>query len=108
MKHYLFVESQSAFEAADTPQFFTLAHDLAAQGNKVEVLLVQNGVMAARAGAKAESVTATLKAGIAVMADEFAMKERAVTRAALVRGVNPTAIQAVIDRMADGWNVIWH
>lgn len=48
MKHYLFIESESVFEAAGAPGFFALARELKQQGDAVEILLVQNGVMAAR------------------------------------------------------------
>ena len=108
MKHYLLVESQGAFASADASQFFALARALAASGNKVEILLIENGVMAARTGAKADDLATTLKAGIPIMADEFAMRERALARNALLRGVNAAAIGTVIERMADGWNIVWH
>ena len=108
MKSYLFIESQSAFEAADTPHVFALACDLSKQGNKVEIFLVQNGVMAARTGAKSGGLDTALQAGVAVSADDFSMRERALAASSLARGVKPAAIGRVIERMAEGWNVIWH
>jgi hypothetical protein len=36
------------------------------------------------------------------------MKERALAPKDLVAGVKQAAIGTVVDRMADGWNVIWH
>jgi predicted peroxiredoxin len=108
MKNYLLIESQGAFDAASAPAFIALARDLARHGNTVEVFLVQNGVVPARAGARGEYLAEALKAGIKVSADEFSMKERALAREQLMRGVEPAAIGAVIDKMADGWSVIWH
>jgi hypothetical protein len=108
VKSYLCIESQSPYEAASGPHFFALACDLAKQGHKVEILLVQNGVAAAREGAKSPSLFVAIQAGIAVWADDFSMRERALAPGNLMRGVRPVAIGAVIDRMADGWNVIWH
>ncbi|MEQ1865276.1 MAG: sulfur reduction protein DsrE [Micropepsaceae bacterium] len=108
MKRYLLIESESAFEAAGAPQVFALACELKRQGDAVEILLVQNGVMPARAGAKADGLGAALQAGIPVMADEFSMKERALPAEALARGVRPAPISTVVSRMASGWNVIWH
>jgi intracellular sulfur oxidation DsrE/DsrF family protein len=108
MKSYLFIESEGAFDAASAPAFLTLARDLAREGSKVEILLVQNGVMPARAGAKADGLSAAIQAGVTVWADEFSMRERALPRGGLAAGVQPAAIGMVADRMADGWNVIWH
>jgi predicted peroxiredoxin len=108
MKQYLFIESQGAFDAAEAPKFFALARDLKQQGSTVEILLVQNGVMPARAGAKADGLGAALQAGIAVFVDEMAMRERALKEGDLARGVKPAPIKTVVERMAAGWNVIWH
>jgi len=108
MKRYLLIESRGAFEAAGAPHYLALAAALSAEGAKVEILLVQNGVMPARKGARAEGLTAAVHAGIPVWADEFALKERAMRSQDLIAGVKQAAIGTVIDRMADGWNVIWH
>lgn len=108
MSNYLFIESRGAFESATAPAFFSLARDLAQQGSKVEIFLVQNGVMPARAGAKADGLSSAIQSGIAVLADEFSLKERALSAGQLMKGIKPAAIGTVIDRMADGWKVIWH
>lgn len=108
MKRYLFVESRGAFEAADTQHYAALAAALAREGAKVEIMLVQNGVMPARKGARADALAVVVQAGIPVWADDFAMKERALRPQDLIHGVKPAAIGTLVDRMADGWNVIWH
>ncbi|NOT40935.1 MAG: DsrE family protein [Alphaproteobacteria bacterium] len=108
MKHYLFIESEGSFAAADAPQFFALAREIKQQGDTVEIFLVQNGVMPARAGSKADGLSAALQAGIAVMADEMSMRERALKASDLVTGVKPAKIGTVVERTAAGWNVIWH
>jgi predicted peroxiredoxin len=108
MKRYLLIESRGAFEAADTPQYLALATAVKAEGAKVEIMLVQNGVMPARKGARADGLSAAMHAGIPVWADEFAMKERAMRAQDLIAGVKQAAVGTVIDRMADGWNIIWH
>jgi intracellular sulfur oxidation DsrE/DsrF family protein len=104
VKNYLCIESQGA----DTRHFLALARDLKQQGNSVEVLLVQNGVLAARADAASDCLGETLRSGIQVWADDFSMRERALAAANLKRGVHPAAIATVIERMAAGWNVLWH
>jgi predicted peroxiredoxin len=108
MKRYLLIESRGAFEAADAPHYLALATALRVEGAKVEIMLVQNGVMPARKGARTEGLSAAVQAGIPVWADEFAMKERALRSQDLIAGVKAAAIGTVVDRMADGWNVIWH
>lgn len=108
MKRYLLIESRGAFEAADTAAFTALAAALAREGAKVEIMLVQNGVIPARKGARGDGLAAAIEAGIQVWADDFAMKERALKAQDLIHGVKPAAIGTVVDRMADGWNVIWH
>ena len=107
MKRYLLIESRGAFEA-DAAHYLALATALRAEGAKVEIMLVQNGVMPARKSARAEGLSAAVHAGIPVWADEFAMKERAMRSQDLIAGVKAAAIGTVVDRMADGWNVIWH
>lgn len=108
MKDYLFIESRGTFESAGAASFLGLARDIARQGGKVEIFLVQNGVMPARAGAKSEALSAALQSGISVLADEFSLKERALSREQLAKGVKPAPIGTVIDRMADGWKILWH
>ena len=108
VKNYLCIESQGVFEAADTAHFWSLARDLKKQGNGVEILLIQNGVMSARAEAKSDGLGEIIQAGIPVWADDFSMHERALASANLKRGVRPAPIATVIERMAAGWNVLWH
>jgi predicted peroxiredoxin len=108
MKNYLLIESQGAFDVASAPAFVTLARDLTRMGNNVEVFLVQNGVMPARAGARGEYLVEAARAGAKIWADEFSMKERALAPAQLMRGVETASIGVVIDKMADGWSAIWH
>ena len=91
-----FIESQGAFDAASAPAFLMLARDLVREGSTVEILLVQNGVMPARKGAKADGIAAAIQAGVAVWADEFSMKERALAQDGLSRGIRPAAIGVVV------------
>lgn len=108
MKDYLFIESRGTFESASATSFLGMARDLARQGCCVEIFLVQNGVMPARAGAKAEALAAAIQSGVAVLADEFSLRERALAREQLAKGVTVAPIGTVVDRMADGWKILWH
>lgn len=108
MKSYLLIESQGEHEAAGVAQFLELAEALGRKGDRVEVMLVQNGVIAARKGAKADALERLIRAGVTVCADEFSLRERALPEKSLKKGVKPAPIGQIIDRMAEGWNVIWH
>src|SRR5438093_9483831 len=52
MPSYLFVESRDPFEARDVEEGYRLITELAAQHVPVTLFLVQNGVLAARQGAR--------------------------------------------------------
>jgi hypothetical protein len=108
MGRYLLIESRDPFESNDVANFRELAMGLAGQGNEVAMFLVQNGVLPARFGAKAEGLAKLIAAGIEVRADDFSLRERAITAESLQRGVLPAPISHVIDRMGDGWKLLWH
>ncbi|MGQ0531104.1 MAG: DsrE family protein [Caulobacteraceae bacterium] len=108
MRNYLLIESQGEYEAKSAPAFLAMAAALKRQGAAVEVMLVQNGVLPARAGASGEALAAALAAGVGVWADEFSLRERALPEATLLRGVTAAPLSKVIERLAEGWNVIWH
>lgn len=108
MRNYMLIESQGEHEAKTVSDFFAMAASLRLCGAGVEIMLVQNGIMPARAGAAAEALAGALQAGIAVWADEFSLRERALPAASLVDGVTAAPLGRVIERMAAGWNIIWH
>jgi predicted peroxiredoxin len=106
MASYLLIESRDPFDSADTGFCRDLAMQLAGAGHKVTLFLVQNGVLPARAGARAPGFAELAQAGVEVLADEFSLRERAVER--LHPEVKASPIDVVVDRMADGSKVIWH
>ena len=60
MSRYLFIQSQDPFTEARTQAQYELAGALVADGHEVRVLLVQNGVLAARRNAASISFNAML------------------------------------------------
>ena len=108
MANILFIESREHFDSADGGFCAALAPRLAAAGNRVDVLLVQNGVLAARAGARDPGMATLVRAGVPVLADGFSILERGIDPQALAAGVRSSDLDVVIDRLADGWTVIWH
>jgi hypothetical protein len=108
MTNYLFIESRSDFDGRPETFGSALAAALARSGARVTMLLVQNGALTARRGARSPRIDALVAAGVAVLADEFSLRERGISPDRLRPGVEPSRLDVVIDRLLDGWQVIWH
>lgn len=108
MQGFLLIESRAGFDRSDPGFCIELARSLAGSGTPVSVLLVQNGVLAARASARAEGLAELIAAGVPVLADDFSLAERGIAADRLADGIAVTPLDVVIDRMSDGWNVLWH
>jgi hypothetical protein len=108
MTNYLFIESRGDFNGRREAFGGTLAAVLARNGARVTMLLVQNGALTARRGARSPRLDALVAAGVAVLADEFSLRERGIATDRLRPGVEPSRLDVVIDRLLDGWQVIWH
>jgi hypothetical protein len=108
MQSYLFIESRDPFESNDVAFVCELATGLAKAGHGVTVLLVQNGVLPARRGAKAEDLRALVRSGVKVVADDFSLAERGIDPGRLAAGIEPAPIDIVVDHLAAGHKVLWH
>ena len=108
MASYLLIESRDPFDSNDARFCCDLAQQLAQQGDAVTLFLVQNGVLPARAGARADGLAELAKAGIEILADDFSLRERGIPSDRLSAGVKSAPLDTVIDRLADGWKAIWH
>jgi hypothetical protein len=104
---FVFVESRDPFEFADCRQFLDLVGGVRRRSHEVTLFLVQNAVLAAREGAAhAGRYTDLAKAGVAVVADAFAMRERAVDR--LAAGIQRTDIDRLVSlALTPQTKVIW-
>ena len=108
MSKYILIASRDPYESAEVPAYYDLAAGLARDGSTVTVFLVQNGVLAARKGEKADLVAKLAQAGVEVLADEFSLRERAIGTDRRVAGVKPAAIDVVVDHLEDGRKALWH
>jgi hypothetical protein len=108
MGRYLFIESLDPFDSKDVEHFGNLAAGLASAGSQVTLFLVQNGVLAARRGARSALLGALLAQRVEVLADEFSLRERGIPESRLTPGVRPAPLDVVIDRLADDWKALWH
>src|SRR5262245_16689190 len=97
MISYLFIESRDPFESRN-PQFVVdTAAALKQRDNEVTVFLVQNGVLAARNKARRSSLSELAKAGVRILADDFSLKERGISQANLIAGIQSSNIDALVD-----------
>jgi hypothetical protein len=108
MANYLLIESRDPFESNDVGFIADLAERLRAEGNEVTLFLVQNGVLPARAGARDGGLAALAEAGIAVLADEFSLRERGIAANRVAVGIAPAPLDIVIDHLAGSSKVLWH
>lgn len=108
MQNFLLIESRDNFDRPGGGFCIELAQTLAGAGNTVSVLLVQNGVLPARGTAQAKSLAELIAAGVPVLADEFSLAERGIPTHRLAGGIRTASLDVVVDRMIDGWKVLWH
>ena len=109
MQRYLLIESRDTFGRERGGFCVELARALVAAGDETTVLLVQNGVLAApqrRAGEGARRLGGRGRAGPGRRV--LARRTRHRRRAGSVDGIRATPLDIVIDRMSDGWKVLWH
>ncbi|MGQ4808119.1 hypothetical protein NKDENANG_01486 [Candidatus Entotheonellaceae bacterium PAL068K] len=110
MASYLFIESRDPFESRDVEEGYRLVADLAGKGAPVTLFLVQNGVLAARQGARAGQFADLAAApGVTLLADSFALQERGIGPEGLRPGVQTAGIDTLVDLLLiDGQKAIWH
>lgn len=107
--HYLFIESRDPFESADTGFVADTAEALRARGRAVTVFMVQNAVLASRAGARGSQVGRFTRAGVTVLADDFSLRERGIEAGEIAGGVRPATIDTLVDLvMRPGTKTMWH
>jgi predicted peroxiredoxin len=106
MAKYLMIESRDPLESTAVGEFADLARDLQAAGTDVTLYLVQNGVFAARKGFQGGRLPS---AGVAVLADDFSLRQRGIGPEEVVEGVRPSEIGALVDLLAEpGVRALWH
>ncbi len=106
MSEYLLIELRDPFESNDVGYYCDLARGLVEAGNQVTLFLVQNAVLAVRPSAQAPQLRALAGSGIKILADDFALNERGITK--LADGVQVAPIDVVVDHMEAGHKILWH
>lgn len=106
MAKYTIIESRDPHEGDEFAR--RLAPSLAAKGDEVTVFFVDNGVFAARKGAASKLLHTLADAGVQLLADEFALKERGIAGDTLADVVTSTELDTLVDHLADGRKTFWH
>ena len=104
---YLLIESRDPFDSKEVDNDYALAIDLAAQGGDTTLFLVQNGVLAARSGARTSAMNALLNGGVHVVCDEFSLRERGIYGEHIADGVTTGPLDIVVEQLASGTKAIW-
>jgi sulfur relay (sulfurtransferase) complex TusBCD TusD component (DsrE family) len=104
---YLLIESRDPFANRDVERSCELAAQLTKAGHEVTLFLVQNGVFCARSGSHRMGIENVLATRTEVLADEFSLRERGIAVTALLGGVRPAPLNAVVERLCAGWKVLW-
>jgi sulfur relay (sulfurtransferase) complex TusBCD TusD component (DsrE family) len=107
-EHYLLIASRDPYTHVAARRCYELAAELAGEGNRVTVFLVQNGVLPARRGAAPAALEGLPRAGIRVLADDFSLRERGIEPRRLASGVEAAPIDAVIEALEAGAKALWH
>jgi hypothetical protein len=108
MAKYLLIESRDPFESNDVSYFYDLATQLARSSNAVTIFLVQNAVLAARAGGHTFWFAALKQAGVEILADGFSLSERGIGKGFLSPGVVAADLNIIVERLGEGHRALWH
>lgn len=108
MSKFFFIQSQDLFTDVRARQQFALASRLAARGNPVTVLLVQNAVLAARLDARVGEIFQLREQNVTVLADHFSLQQREISAPQIQGFVTSCDLDVVIDALANGDKVIWN
>jgi sulfur relay (sulfurtransferase) complex TusBCD TusD component (DsrE family) len=106
MAEYLLIESRDPFESNDVGYYYDLARGLVEAGNQVTLFLIQNAVFAARPSAQAPQLRVLVGSDVKILADDFALKERGITK--LLDGIQIAPIEIMVDHLEAGHKTLWH
>jgi hypothetical protein len=90
MAEYLLIESRDPFESNDVGYYYDLARGLVEAGNQVTLFLIKCGVRGA---------------AVKILADDFALKERGITK--LLDGIQIAPIEIMVDHLEAGHKTLW-
>ncbi len=109
MTTYLLIETCSTWENQGVRDFLDIALGLAKHDTRVDLWLVQNGVIIACEGVEHRIRELVGMPGVNVWVDDFSMIARAVMGKDIVQGVQIAAMDRFVALLtAPGCKPIWH
>ena len=109
MTGYLFIETRDPFESRDVEFIAETAAALRERDHEVTVFLVQNGVLAARRGARDTYLARLAQAGVRILADDFSLRERGIAGDELRAGVTQSSVDDLVRVLArKETKAVWH
>lgn len=105
---HLLVETQGSWNGPNAIRFLEDAAVLAESGQPVTVLLLQDGVFTAVAGA-GRALDRLGALGVPIWVDDFSLAQRALPAGRLPGSATVTGMDAVADLLLSGsCRVVWH
>ena len=108
MEHFFFIQSREPLTDNRATADYELINNLAAAGNQVTVMLVQNGVIPARRGSIIKSFDKLCDGKAWILADPFSLAQRQIANDELKAGIESSALDRAVKAMLAGHKVIWH
>jgi sulfur relay (sulfurtransferase) complex TusBCD TusD component (DsrE family) len=105
---YLLIASRDPYTHATARRCYDLARQLADEGCRVTLFLLQNGVLPARPNAGSRPLTELARRGVRVLAEDFSLRERGIPVRALAAGVEAASLDVVIEALERGARTLWH
>ena len=101
------VETRDPFAVRDVEWTAGLLAAMARAGTRCTLMLAENGVLGARAAARTAGLAGLAEAGVEILADRFALRERGIAEDSLAAGIVAADLDVVIDRLVAGDSVLW-
>jgi hypothetical protein len=103
----MIVETRDAIAVRDVEWSADLLATMRQAGQACTLMLAENGVLGARASASPAFLSNLVGAGVEILADRFALRERGIPEEQIASGISAAELDVVVDRLAAGGTVIW-
>jgi sulfur relay (sulfurtransferase) complex TusBCD TusD component (DsrE family) len=109
MSAFVLIESRCSTEAPEVRGFLEVAAQLSGEGHEIALILIQNGVLLAAAGADPSLEALANRPNVSVWADDFSLQTRALQGDELAPGIRIASMQELMQLITAGnRNPIWH
>jgi hypothetical protein len=106
-REMMIVETRDPFAVRDVAWTADLLAAAQLAGCRCTLMLCENGVLGTRKSASEQAFAGLVDAGVEVLADRFALRERGIAEDMLAGGISAADLDAVIDRLVAGGTVLW-